>query len=172
MGKTGKTFIEERGWLPLDNAAKIYPAVMNEELSSVFRISCTLTSPVKIATLSKALNRITGRFPYFSTTLRKGFFWYFLEYNNDIKPMLVGEEKRPLTAFPSRSVNHALYRVLARGSRISVEFLHILTDGGGALQFLRTLLITYFRLCGEDIPYTNGIIDPDSKIDPEETEDS
>ena len=163
---------ERISWLPLDNAAKIYPAVMNEELSSVFRITCTLSSPVRIGALREALQKTTGRFPYFNTTLRRGFFWYFLEFSDEIRPTLVGEEEKMLTAFPSKSAFHALYRVLARGNRISVEFLHILTDGGGALQFLRTLLVSYFNLCGTKVPYSEGIIDPASSVNPEETEDA
>ncbi len=55
---------------------------------------------------------------------------------------------------------------------LSVEFLHVLTDGGGGLEFFRTLLVTYFRDCGYDIPYSEGIIDPSSAVSPSETEDS
>ncbi len=172
METRGTNNITDKGWLSLDNAAKIYPAVISRELTSVFRISCTLNSVIKVGTLQEAIKKVTGRFPYFNTTLRRGFFWYFLEYGEDVLPKLSGEEDQELTAFPAGSVTHALYRILAKGSRISVEFLHILSDGGGALEFFRTLLVCYFRMCGEDIPYSNGIIDPDSKVENEETEDS
>lgn len=167
MSNSGK----ESEWYRLDNAAKIYPPVLSDDLTSVFRLSCTLTEPVKVGSLNEALKITAQRFPYFSTTLRKGFFWYYLE-KRDIVPSLTGEESRMLTGFPVGSVNRLLYRVMAHENRISVEFIHVLTDGGGALEFFRSLLTTYLRLTGRDISYSEGVIDPASTPDPEETEDS
>jgi NRPS condensation-like uncharacterized protein len=48
-----------------------------------------------------------------------------------------------------------VYRVLIRDNTISVEFFHILTDGGGAIFFLKTLLNYYFyQLAGiTEIPF-------------------
>lgn len=158
-------------WYRLDNAAKIYPPVLSDDLTSVFRLSCTLTEPVKVGSLNEALKLTAQRFPYFSTTLRRGFFWYYLE-KRDITPTLTREESRMLTGFPVASVNRLLYRVLAYESRISVEFIHVLTDGGGAMEFFRSLLTTYLKLTGRDISYSEGVIDPASTPDPEETEDS
>ena len=163
---------ELRGdWVRLDNAAKIYPPVISDELTAVFRISCILKSPVKIGSLIKAAEITSARFPYYNTILKRGFFWYYLEYSNN-NPTVTGEEEYPLTAFPTGSRTKSLYRILARGKRISVEFLHVLTDGGGALEYLKTLLVTYFRICGHKIEYGDGIIDPDSPILEEELEDS
>ena len=34
-------------WMPLDNAAKIYPAIRTDELTSVFRLSVVLKERVK-----------------------------------------------------------------------------------------------------------------------------
>jgi NRPS condensation-like uncharacterized protein len=163
--------VHDSEWYRLDNAAKIYPPVLSDDLTSVFRLSCTLTEPVRIGSLSEALRLTARRFPYFSTTLRRGFFWYYLE-KRDIPPSLSGEESRMLTGFPVESVNRLLYRVLAHENRISVEFMHVLTDGGGAMEFFRSLLTTYLRLTGRDIGYTEGVIDPSSTPHPEETEDS
>lgn len=163
--------INKDDWFKLDNAAKIYPPVMSKELSGVFRISCTLKSPVRIGSLREAVMITSKRFPYFNVTLRRGFFWYYLECS-DIVPTIAGEERRPLTVFPVDSVRRSLYRILARGNKISVEFFHAIADGVGAYEYLRTLLVTYFKICGNEVDYKNGIIDPASEIDPEETEDS
>ncbi|MEA1888054.1 MAG: hypothetical protein U9N72_12685 [Bacteroidota bacterium] len=164
--------IENRGWMTLDNAAKIFPPVISKSLSSVFRIGCTLTEPVRISALKKSVEQTCKRFPYYLTSLHKGFFWYFLEYDKNITPSIVAEDKKPCVAFPARKGNYALFRIVVYENMLSVEFLHILTDGGGALEFFRTLLVTYLRNCGHDIPYSEGIVDPSSPIDDSETEDS
>ena len=166
------TDIEKRGWMSLDNAAKIFPPVISKSLSSVFRIGCILTGPVRISALKRSVDETCRRFPYYLTSLHKGFFWYFLEYDEDIRPSIVAEDKKPCVAFPARKGNYALFRIVVMGNMLSVEFLHVLTDGGGALEFFRTLLVTYLRNCGYNIPYSEGVIDPSSPVDASETEDS
>ncbi|MDZ7739889.1 MAG: hypothetical protein U5K32_12650 [Bacteroidales bacterium] len=164
--------IEDKGWMSLDNAAKIFPPVISKSLSPVFRIGAVLAEPVRISALRKAVEVSSQRFPYYLTSLRKGFFWYFLEYDSNIRPQLVKEENRPLIAFPAKQGSDAMFRVVVKEEMLSVEFLHVLTDGGGGLEFFRTLLVTYLRNCGYDIPYSEGIIDPSSAVRPSETEDS
>ncbi len=166
------TDLEHRGWMSLDNAAKIFPPVISKSLSSVFRIGCELSEAVRISALKRSVEETCKRFPYYLTSLHKGFFWYYLEYDENIRPLIVAEDRMPCVAFPARKGNYALFRILVFENVLAVEFLHILTDGGGALEFFRTLLVTYLRNCGHDIPYSEGIIDPSSPIDDSETEDS
>lgn len=73
--KTGDRF-----WHTLDNAAKIFPAIITREVTSVIRVSAKLTEPVKIDAFRKAVLKAEGRFPYYLMQLRKGFFWYYLEH--------------------------------------------------------------------------------------------
>lgn len=131
-------------WMPLDNAAKIYPAVQNEELTSVFRLSCELKERIKAKPLLAAIHLLENRFPYYKVKPKKGFFWYYLEFHNEPIPL------KPDLAIPCRAFrkDKLIFRVLAKDKRISVEFSHILTDGGGAFEFLKTLLLTYFASCG------------------------
>ena len=70
---------EQEFWYPLDNAAKIYPAITTDEVTSVFRISANLKQRVNIHFLFKAVRTIEPRFPYYKVHLKKGFFWYYLE---------------------------------------------------------------------------------------------
>ncbi len=172
MNDTYSRHIQNRGWMSLDNAAKIYPPVISKSLSSVFRIGCILNEPVRIDALRKSLEQTSVRFPYFLTSLRRGFFWYFLEYDDSIRPSLVREDKKPCVAFPVKKGHFALFRIVVKDRMLSVEFLHVLTDGGGALEFFRMLLVSYLRNCGYNVPYSEGIIDPSSRIDLSETEDS
>jgi len=132
-------------WMKLDNAAKIYPAITGSELTGVFRISATMNSPVMLSELLKATKETAGMFPSFSVELRKGFFWYYLEYNGQ-SPRVMPDVGPPCQPFPRNIPGELLYRVLVHHRTISVEFFHILTDGGGALFFLKTLLNKYCQL--------------------------
>ncbi len=158
-------------WLPLDNAAKIYPAIQSKELTSVFRISVELKERIKIGNLLKAIHSIEERFPYYKVRLKKGFFWYYLEYL--ILPIsLEVENHKPCREFNKRDKNRLMFRILAIEKRISVEFSHILTDGAGAFEFFKSLLILYFKQEGAPVSEGFNYIHPDSIISEEEYEDS
>lgn len=129
-------------WMKLDNAAKIYPAITGSELTGVFRITVILKSPVVLSALRRSTEETAGLFPSFSVELCKGFFWYYLEYNGK-PPRILADEGPHCQAFPRNIKGELMYRVLVRDNTISVEFLHILTDGGGALFFLKTLMNFY-----------------------------
>lgn len=162
--------IQEIGWLKLDNAAKLYPAIMSGELTSVFRITASLKEPVKFSAIKEAVEITSARFPYFSVSLGSGLFWYYLEYNHQL-PRIQTEEEIPCTAFAAKRKDEPLYRILIKENRISVEFIHLLTDGGGAFEYLKSLLYTYFRLTGKTISSSDGIILPGSPIEEGEMED-
>lgn len=131
-------------WMRLDNAAKIYPAITDEELTSVFRICVELKEKIKIQKFLEAVRDIEDRFPYFKVVLKAGFFWYYLEYKN--LPIKVEPDiKQPCRAFGKHEF---MFRVLAADNKISVEFSHILTDATGAFEFLKTLLFIYLEKCG------------------------
>ena len=162
--------VQETGWLKLDNAAKLFPAIMSGELTSVFRITAFLKKPVNYSFIKKAVEVTSRRFPYFSVSLGSGLFWHYLEYNHKL-PRIQTEEKVPCTAFAAKRKNEPLYRILVKENRISVEFMHILTDGGGAFEYLKSLLYTYFILSGNKISSGEGIIMPESPITKDEIED-
>ncbi len=131
-------------WMKLDNAAKIYPAITGSELTGVFRISVHLTSPVILPALFEASEETSKVFPFFSVELCKGFFWYYLEYNGRA-PRVLADKGPRCQPFPRTMNGELLYRILVRDNTVSVEFFHIVTDGGGAIFFLKTLLNNYFR---------------------------
>jgi len=110
------------------------------------------------------------RFPYFSVSLGSGIFWHFLEFNDQL-PRIQVEEKIPCTAFAAKRKSEPLYRVIIKGKRISVEFIHILTDGGGAMEYLKSLLYTYLTLTGKHISTPEEIILPSMPMSEEEYED-
>lgn len=110
------------------------------------------------------------RFPYFSVSLGSGIFWHYLEFNH-LLPRIQVEEEIPCTAFAVNRKNEPLYRVIIKSNRISVEFIHILTDGGGGMEFLKSLLYTYLTLTGKHISSPGKIILPGTPVSDEEFED-
>ena len=134
-------------WFPLDDAAKIYPLSMKPGSMSVFRLSVYLREPVAPELLQMALDFTIRRFPSFATTLKKGFFWHYLDTAK--RRFQVSEEAdipcRPLKVSKSGS---PAFRVLYWNRRISVEFFHVLTDGSGGMLFLKALTGEYLRLKG------------------------
>lgn len=143
---------------------------MSKNLTSVFRITVSLKDPVRYSALKEAVAITSKRFPYFSVSLGSGLFWHFLEFN-DKMPVIQADEGMPCKAFDVNRTNELLYRIVVRANRISVEFLHILTDGGGALEYLKSLLYSYLTITGKQISHTGNIILPESSISDEEFED-
>jgi NRPS condensation-like uncharacterized protein len=144
---------------------------MSDDLTSVFRISATLREPVRYSAVKEAVELTSARFPYFSVSLGSGIFWHFLEFNNQL-PRIQAEEEVPCTAFAVKRKNEPLYRIIIRGKRISVEFSHIITDGGGALEYMKSLLYTYLTLTGKNITSPGDIILPETPLSDEEYEDA
>ena len=159
-------------WFRLDNAAKIYPAAQRQNWSNVFRLSATLTEPVDIAILQKALDVTVHRFPSIAAGLRQGMFWYYLQQLSQA-PAMQKESSYPLTRMTRAEMRQCAFRVIPYGRRIAVEFFHSLTDGTGAMVFLKSLLAEY--LCqryGISIPAEHGVLNRLESPSEAELEDS
>ena len=74
-----------KGWLKLDNAAKIFPSVTNTRRHNIYRISFELRENVDKDILQKALEIVIKRFDYFNVKLKRGVFWYYFD-RNKLKP--------------------------------------------------------------------------------------
>lgn len=155
-------------WFALDNAAKIFPAITNNEVTSVLRLTAVLMYPVKIKQLQKAVLQAEKRFPYFRVQLKEGFFWYYLEHLPQHFPVEV-DEKVCCRKFPNDGL---LIRFLVRNNTINAEFSHVLTDGSGALEFFKAVLILYAGECGVKIPPGVQLNLPVDRISEEEYEDA
>ena len=137
-------------WYPLDNAAKIYPISMKHGQMSIFRMSVYFKSAVIPELLQMALTFTIKRFPTFATTVKKGFFWHYLDTAKrrySIQP----ETDIPCRPLKISGSNSQTFRVVYYRNRVSVEYFHILTDGAGGMVFLKTLAAEYLRLMGASI---------------------
>lgn len=159
-------------WMRLDNAAKIFPAAKRRNWNNFFRISATLTEPVDTAVLASALDVTARRFPSIAVRLRRGVFWYYLE-EIPKTPSIQPEKSCPLAHAPFHEVRQCAFRVLVYKNRVAVEFFHALTDGTGALVFVKTLLAEYLsEKYGLSVPAEKGVLGRLEEPSPEELEDS
>ena len=159
-------------WFPLDNAAKIYPAARRQNWSNVFRLSATLTENVDREVLKSALDVTIRRFPSIAARLRKGAFWYYLQQVPQV-PEIREETSYPLVRMSREEMRTCAIRVIVYGRRIAVEFFHSLTDGNGALIFLKSLLAEYLQQKhGIRIPAEHGVLGRLEEPSEAELEDS
>ena len=159
-------------WMPLDNAAKIYPAARNQNWSNVFRLSATLTEEIDPTVMQSALDVTVRRFPSLATRLRRGVFWYYLQQLKDA-PQLRQESSYPLTRMSRDETRQCALRVIVHRRRVAVEIFHSLTDGNGGLVFLKTLLAEYLQQkYGIHVPAEHGVLGRLEEPAAEELEDS
>lgn len=133
---------KDPSWRQLDNAAKIFPPNSGKRDTKVFRFDCRLKEEVDPKVLQKALDKTMLSFPLYASIIRKGLFWYYFEAST-IKPVVSLEKKSPCSRIYNEDVKSLLFEVTYFKKRINLEIHHALTDGVGALQFLRTLVLNY-----------------------------
>ena len=159
-------------WVRLDNAAKIYPAARRRDWSNVYRQSVTLRDDVDVPVLQSALEVTVKRFPSIAARLRRGAFWYYLQQIPQA-PKVRQEHSYPLVRMGREEMRQCAFRVVVYDKRIAVEFFHSLTDGTGALIFLKTLTAEYLeQKYGIAVPAEQGVLDRRESPKEEELEDS
>jgi NRPS condensation-like uncharacterized protein len=129
-------------WTRLDNAAKIFPPTANEKDTKVFRFVCEMRDEVDQELLQDALDRTMPLFPFYRSVLRRGVFWYYFEHTEQ-QPKVREESKLPCSMLYHPNRRNLLFEVTYYKKRINLEVFHSLTDGTGALGFLKTLLYYY-----------------------------
>lgn len=155
-------------WYPLDNAANIFPAISGDKNTNVFRLSCTLNELIDKDTLQKALDLSLADFPYFRVIMRRGLFWYYLE-KTDLSPVVEYESERPCRRLFYKGVKELLFRVSYFGRRINLEVFHSVSDGVGAINFLRMIVYRYIALVHRDefasFPLPDGEYTPEQQAE-------
>ena len=131
-----------KSWSRLDNAAKIFPPTSSKRDSKVFRFVCELDETVDVKALQKALDKTLTEFSFYQTILKKGFFWYYFE-ETALKPIVTEEKDLPCAPLYNADKPGLLFRVSYYKRRINLEVFHSLSDGTGAVNFLRTLVYYY-----------------------------
>ncbi|MBN2222772.1 MAG: hypothetical protein JW708_11240 [Vallitaleaceae bacterium] len=157
---------KETSWHRLDHAATLFPLISNRKYSNVFRIAAQLEEPIDPILLQQAVNHTLPYFKNFTFRLRRGFFWYYFEPNQ--RTLMIEEEKSRPCLYIEPHQNHYLCKVLYFKNRISLEVFHAVTDGMGAMNFLKALVVNYLKLvAGENLGVPEEVVEVAS-----DTEDS
>lgn len=158
---------ESKRWFPLDSAAKIYPLAMKSNYKSVYRLSYYLKKEIVPEVLQVALLFTMKRFPTFMTSVRKGFFWHYLD---SIKKRfhVTFEVDVPFSNLNVSSMGKQSFKIVYYDRRVSIECFHVLTDAKGACTFLTTLIGEYFKLLGDNVSYNDILLDVNGNIDNDE----
>ncbi|WP_042221016.1 condensation domain-containing protein [Oceanobacillus manasiensis] len=159
-------------WYKIDNVGKVFHAVTEASNSSVYRVSVLMKDMVDEEGLQEALDSVIKRFPTLAVKVRKGVFWDFMESNEE-KLSVQKETTYPCHPINPKENNGYLFKVLYFNKRIAVEIFHSLTDGTGAVEFLKTLIYQYLTLRGEEIAVDgDALLFSDQVPSKYETEDS
>ncbi len=134
--------IESKKILKLDGAGIIYPYVAEADWNTVFRIVAELKSKVDVSAIPKAISALKEKYPYFFMTLGKdGMKYYLTECDVNVEEMY-GIDKEPCKPFDIKS-GKPLIRFLYSETSLVFELFHSITDGRGALEFMKAFLREY-----------------------------
>ncbi len=137
-------------WYKIDNAGKVFIDISKNDRSNVFRLSFEICEEVDKATLEQAVNDTLARFETFAVELKRGWFWYYFTSNK--KHFEVEEESSTICKYFTGVRNQGyLFKVYYRSRRITLETFHALSDGTGALEFLKSIVFRYFILRGYEL---------------------
>ncbi len=140
----------------LDIAARLFPAVTSKNNSSVFRVSIVLKEEIDPKVLQLAVNMLYQRYDLFFIRLRKGFFWNYFDKNH-IYFTVEKEHAAPCSTIIAHENKGFVIKVLYYGNRISVEAFHSITDGGGVVEYIKSLTYYYLTI-------KHGNFDDEGKI--------
>lgn len=124
-----------------DTVSIMFSAVDSKKTSRLFRISAIFkdedVDPVK---LKEAVRIAMQRYPLYLYRDTKGFFWTYLEKADGL-PLVLPEEYRPaeLRRLGNDGTPEIVFVYYKR--RLSIETTHVLGDGGGILELLKTVLL-------------------------------
>lgn len=136
-------------WSTLDNAAKIFPPSLRKSYSTFFRLEVVLKAPVILDVLHTAATSTLKRYPHLQVRVKRGFFWYFFEqYEHEVHIYPLNDYELCHYSKVIGKKQAPLWRILVHENRLAIEFSHIITDGMGGLEFIKTLLCVYYELLG------------------------
>lgn len=145
-------------WRKLDNTAKIF-SLDKEKNTNIFRYSIILKQKINKNILKEALNKTLEQYNSFKVKLGTGLFWNFLEYNPK-EPLIEKEDDIPCSHIDFKENNDYLFKVTYYKKKINLDMFHVLTDGAGASNFLKSIIYNYLNIKHK----LNNKIDLDNKI--------
>ena len=134
---------------PIDNSALIHLAVHSTWHSNCFRLVAHLKNHIQPAKLQKAVDAIAPQFPMLAAGIRqKGRSFVVIPQTEHL---YIRWDHEALAYMSMEEIQDRALRVLYGPRHIAIEVFHSLTDGTGALQFLKALLAEYLGTTAEPI---------------------
>ncbi len=153
--------MKKKNWYPLDNAAKIFPSTSNKNRPNMFSVSVELVEDINKDILQETINVVLERFPTYKVKLKKGLFWNYLEENK--AEYLVEElDANMYDYYWLRRKRGYLFNLTYYKNRIWLVVFHVLTDGTGAMELLKTIVYQYLKFTGKQIEGEGLITNPDA----------
>lgn len=135
----------------MDNVGKLFLASQSMKSPYVFRCSCELHAPVNRKVLDEALEITVRAFPHFQVVIHRGVFWSYFE-GSPATPVTQDTAADPDILIDPNHTSRLLYQVSCIDRRIDLDIFHGMTDGTGAMLFLRLIAAAYLSLAHPDAP--------------------
>lgn len=146
--------------------------MMDDVDQNSFKLTASLKDEVSPIVLQNALDETIARFPSFRVILKKGIFWYYLNYTTNT-PSVQKESPFFLPLINSKTSSDGFnFRITFFKNRISLDVFHVIADGAGALEFFKALIFCYLEKSGKNVSHENKIILTTSPVTSDEIEDS
>lgn len=143
----------------LDNTAVMHSYMMSDENINTFRFSVTLKEEVNPVILQKALDKVSILYPLISARISSDKTRFKIVSLLDA-PDVLPDDKELLRSVTYKDIEKYAMQVIYKDNCIAVEFFHSLTDGTGAVQFLKALVSQYiFYKYDMDVPTRQDVQD-------------
>lgn len=144
-------------WMKNDTVSIMFSAVDSKKTSRLFRISAIFKDEeVDPKRLKEAVRIAVQRFPLYLYRNTNGFFWTYLEKSDKLPPVLP-EEYRPAQLRRLGNDGEPEIVFLYYKRRLAIETTHVLGDGAGIIELLKTVVAHYMILGGADRSEFTGI---------------
>lgn len=141
-----------------------YYSIMDDK-SSFCAIRLELDEQIELSCMERAVKKAAGRFPYFQVKLVSLTDRLVLEENHAEVKLYPYEAERP---FQFEENNDYLYRFSAKDNLFQMGFFHGLTDGQGAMSYIKVILAEYYKEMGENVEAPKDLLDIEGPVDEEE----
>lgn len=141
-------------WRKLDNTAKIF-SLDDKNNTNIFRFSAILYQDIDKDILKSAVEKSLDNYSIFKVKIGTGLFWNYLEFNS--KEIIIKEEDEiPCEHIDFKKNNDYLFKITYYKKKINLDIFHVLTDGTGAIEFLKSIVYNYLSL-KYNIPFNEDI---------------
>lgn len=138
----------------LDNSAQLFPLISTKNFSTVFRLSCVLKEKIQPNVLQQAVQKALDCFPCFRVKMKRDFFNYYLESNEE-EPVIKKEGKYPCRYINPKDNHDYLFQVMYGENTIHLDIFHALTDGNYGMKFLKEIVYQYLEIAHEELMQKN-----------------